>query len=316
MKVKKTVVKKSVLKKKTIVSKKGGKPKVSDTTHLNLLGDGKYFKDTTVKRENVCRIKKSDLEVLEDVLNISVNESKRVKNNYCKHVEEMFPVRIVPDNWRITNVLGSGASGVTLGTRGPNNKAGALKIVQENNIELLENEISMGEEFHKLGLSPRTTKVSSFVYGKGKTWFHTIHMGRLDGIIGPYLESNPESEIVEKIVKKVFDLIKKLDDNNIVHGDLHFDNIGFIHSRGAEEVGKIQIIDHGYSRMGVSLPKLEILQLLRSLNFMFDLSNQNSLLLRKSIFKYAEKYFGIVDLPRLADEQYKLFKTLRDEIER
>lgn len=288
---------------------------------LNLLGR-KKFVDKDSEKEKKCGIDNYDLDLVARVLTInmkknlgiSVNLRKATTNfDACVAIQNAFPSPIVLPGWKITKLLGNGSFGVAFGTRGPNNEAGALKIMKENKIDLVDGEIKMGKKFHKLGLSPSVTKVKTFKMGQNS--FHSIHMDRLDGILGSYLASNPSKKIIKMIIDKTLRVVKKLSDNNIVHGDLHFENIGYIHSREKGEVGKLQVIDHGFATSGISLPELDLLQMLRSSQFMWGIKKDNANFIDKTILDEAKKQFGI-SLPTDIYEQDRRMDVLRRKIGR
>lgn len=283
---------------------------------LNLLKKGQIFADKESENEKKCTIDRYDRNVIKNVektLGIKLDKSSR-NFDACNAIQNAFPSPIVLPGWRITKFLGNGNFGVAMGTRGPQNESGALKIIKENKIALVDSEIEMGNKFHKLGLSPKNKKVTTFKLGRN--FYHSIHMDRLDGIIGTYLASNPPKKTIEMIIEKTFRVVKKLSDNKIVHGDLHFDNIGFIHSRNKDEVGKLQVIDHGFAKSGMSLPEIEVLQMLRSTQFMDGITKENAKFIHKKIRDGAKKYFGIDGLPSDIDSQDNLMSTLRKKIGR
>jgi len=290
---------------------------------LNLLKKGQIFVDKEMKKEKKCTIDRYDIDVIDSVLRLNLEKTlgikldlKKSSRNFdaCNAIQNAFPSPILLPGWRITKLLGNGNFGVAMGTRGPQNEAGALKILKENKIDLVDSEIEMGNKFHKLGLSPKNKKVTTFKLGRN--FYHSIHMDRLDGIIGTYLASNPPKKNIEMIIEKTFMVVKKLSDNNIVHGDLHFDNIGFIHSRDKDEVGKLQVIDHGFAKSGMSLPEIDVLQMLRSTQFMHGITKENAKFIDQKIRDGAKKYFGIDGLPYNMYLQDKLMSTLRKKIGR
>lgn len=207
---------------------------------------------------NACKMGVEDLRRVEGVLGLA--ERAVGNEDICQQVMGMFPRPIVPEGWTVTRVLGNGAFGVALGTRGPGGEAGAVKILKENNLDDLEREIEMGQEFHKIGLSPKSEKISSF--DTDYDYYHAIHMDRLDGVLKSVLLANPPTHRIERIVQKVFDAIERMGESDLSHGDFHWGNIGFVHARD-DEVGKLQVIDHGFSSKGMATPELEIAQLLR-----------------------------------------------------
>ena len=249
-----------------------------------------------------------DLRRVEEVLGL---EMRQRTGNICRQVVDIFPAPIIPQGWTITRMLGNGAYGVALGTRGPGGKAGAVKLLKENDLDDLDREIEMGQEFHNVGLSPKSEKISSFeVDGE---MYHAIHMDRLDGVLMSVLVANPPRHQIERIVKKVLDAVERMEQSNLSHGDFHWGNIGFIHERD-EEVGKLQVIDHGYSSKGVPTPELDISQLLRVadlLRLAYGMSEETFDILDSKIREQALRRFGFDRFP----EGYVALNELMQELQ-
>ena len=263
---------------------------------------------------NACKMHLDDLRRVEEVLNLA--EIHVGNNDICQELIDMFPMPIVPSGWTITRMLGNGAFGVALGTRGPRGQAGAVKLLKENDLYALETEIEMGEEYHNVGLSPKSEKVSSFEVEEN--WYHAIHMDRLDGTLDSVLIANPPTHRIERIVEKVFEVIDKMDQEKLSHGDFHWGNIGFVHARDGQ-VGKIQVIDHGFSSKGMGTPELEVAQLLRVadlMRFHDGLSQATFDVLDAKIRQEVRRRFGVDRYPRGFQELGDFMNELAAEAER
>lgn len=235
-------------------------------------------------------------------------------DDLCQGIVDMFPLPIVPDGWRVSKFLGNGSFGVALGTQGPNGQSGAVKLIKEGNLEIVEREVRMGNKFHKIGLSPNSKKISSFEIEDGfydNSWYHAIHMDRLDGILSGVLnDPSLRTDVMDRIVQKSFDVIERLKKARLCHGDFHFGNIGFLYPRMNGDVGKIQIIDHGLSTELRACPELEVVQLLRgTMNFPEPVRDY----MNRRIRKEAEDRLGITYLPEGRQLGF-LLKDLRDEM--
>jgi len=262
------LIKKDVKIKKDKVKKK----KLRRGISIDFLPRGQSRAYDDKKEEKECGLSEKNIKKIGKKTKVESHIRKSIKKigkngDPCVAFEKLFDKRIIPSGWRITKLLGAGSFGVVLGTRGPKNEKGALKIINESNSKIVDSEIKLGNEFHKLGISPKSTRMAHEKIGGQH--LYAIHMDRIDGVIAEYLKkTDPSIQRMDMMVEKLFQLIDIMDKKKLIHGDLHWENIGFIHARD-DNVGKLQVIDLGYAYSGKSLPALEFVQLLRKYGFRF-----------------------------------------------
>jgi len=269
---------------------------------------------STAHRERVCIMKKSEITKISKKLKIGqkFNAQLRRTKDTCRAFENVFPQEILPEGWRVTKYEGAGAFGAVLGTRGPNHASGALKVIIEKDIRKITNETTMSEEFHRIGLSPISKRITSI--RMNDKYYHFLHMKRIDGVIGEHLSSKPTNSRMELLVSGLFDIIARLKKNNLLHGDLHLDNVAYVVAKSGSK-GYLQVIDHGFSKKGMSIPKLEIVQILRGLYIDYDnkdITRATFNHMVKLVTKKAEKIYGF-SFPDTEDKLDKLRSKIEQE---
>lgn len=223
---------------------------------------------------------------------LSENMGNRGTKTKCQVLKEYLPEGFLQD-WRITKFIGIGSSGTVLSTRGPHNQRGALKIVRKK-LSDVKKELRMQKKFHKLDLGPGILKHVSFKPEGSRKTIHLIHMERIDGTIATYLEKPVSKTQLKKFMDRFMRIIKIMLDNNVTHGDLHSENIGFVYNRG-EKVGKIQINDYAISRDKYSNAELSMIQFLRVNHRLIqpDMNPDNRKFVNKYLRQQAKKIYGI-----------------------
>jgi len=255
----------------------GKKPREEKLVSIRIMEDGTKHKSTS-KEEKVCLLKKEHIRKIEKKLKIKIPAT----NDPCRALMGIFPGKILPSGWRITTYINEGDNGIVLGARGPGDERGALKIIRESDIKVINNEVALATEFHKAGLGPSATKIASVRVGGH--YYHFLHMERIDGIVSDYLASGLSNEKMDILVYGIFMLIDRMVKYNLLHGDMHLNNIAFTHARGEEKRGKLMLIDFGWSIKGISVPQMEIAQVLRWLHY-----QKRDKTITESTFKYMDK---------------------------
>lgn len=197
-----------------------------------------------------CSMHLSDVqEFTTDYLNYSIESfGMDLDDDYssetCGHVEDIirdFSEECFPNDWKITGILGRGVSGKVYSTQGPDGKRGALKVQSKNNFVDVDMEIMMNKIFHRIGLSPEFKNSCRYedVY--------VMHTGRIDMTLGEYMnEARTRS-----LYPKISEVIERMEQNGLRHGDFHSQNLGFIVNEGGK-TATIKIIDLGLSRFGAN----------------------------------------------------------------
>ena len=116
-------------------------------------------------------------------------------------------------------------------------------------------------------------------------------MDRIDGTAENLFNERKWSEEQLQIwVDEIFQIIKKLSDNNLVHGDMHLNNIGF--KRQEDGSIKFMLLDFGFGEE-TSLPQADVLQVIKIVPFFIREDNQDNL--DKLIRKNAFEMFGMIN---------------------
>ena len=200
-------------------------------------------------------------EFIDDVKNnMTVGETK------CEAITKHFPKQFVN---KITGLFGMGSFGIVFASTEPNGERIAVKVsnINEDDENLTEDklneEVRMSKKFSDLGVGLEIKKFGIVhIKNSGKDLHGFIKMERVNGNVEQLLEAKVwnKSEIHE-IVSKVFDIIKKISDNNLFHGDLHLSNIGFI----IDSYGELQLKLIDFGRSGErSAPRGDAALLIRS----------------------------------------------------
>ncbi len=147
-------------------------------------------------------------------------------------------------------------------------------------------EYEMGVLFGNKGIAPRILDFGYFTHNDDM--FAYMVMERLDGTLKKLILDFPRGvnpdQITTNIVSAVADMLRRMCKENLVHADYHTDNIGYryilsdndddendpdYHPRMAlhKSSKKIQfvVIDFGWSVEGKCNPRLELLQLMRTI---------------------------------------------------
>ena len=91
-----------------------------------------------------------------------------------------------------------------------------------------------------------------------------IAMERIDQTLADFLRNRQPEDVLQKVLFTVIDLIYRLADLNITHGDMHWENIGFIYKMGILSCERVPVLlDFGSARHGAHA-EAEMVQLIRT----------------------------------------------------
>ena len=239
---------------------------------------------------------------------VGKNITKMKDSSVCEALKIIFPEFIN----RLTCVLGSGEFGTVFCTRGPHGEKTAVKAMldgTQNTFISVKKELDMGNIFHSLGLAPEMLDFESkrFKTSNNEIVIHFISMGRVDTTVQDYLKKVRTDEELEDLMNKVFDVIVKLKEEGLNHGDFHIGNIGLVVTGGELE---IKLIDYGFS-MKRAFVELDILQLIRVTHFKVRNSNRNRV--DQIVRRKAKDMFGLT-YPEFTNGN-KIDKEVFNEIE-
>ena len=213
-----------------------------------------------------------------------VNNRKEGETN-CELIQKLFPENLVN---KISKFLGQGSFGAVFSNIEKNGDKNAIKISKSTPL-MFQKEVRTSNKFYDLGVAIELLESGNLHIEKAGR-FQFLKMGTVHGTIGQLLDYKlwNEDEINE-IVLKIFNIIKKISDNRLTHGDLHFYNIGFTYDNANKF--QVKLIDFGRSRE-ISRPKADIALLLRGTQF---LQSENTFVrdtFIKLVHKRAKNMFG------------------------
>jgi len=214
-----------------------------------------------------CRISRYDLDKIGNNLDIDdVFRDLRLKYvgiDACALLLRMLPRKCIPSNWIVTRILGKGAYGIVIGTRGPMGELGALKITHPRDYSsqnTIQREFKLGEKMHEIGIGVELRHHCSFIRNKKK--MNILHMGRIDGTVSSYLQTKKLSASkISILIDHIFFILSKFRESKVTHGDFHLSNIGFIHST-SDNNSKLVAIDFGKTTRKKAVTSYDIIKML------------------------------------------------------
>lgn len=284
------------------------------------------------KAKKLERVKNKPLKPKTDNIN------SKMKNKYgpdlIKKIQNLYALdEIVVFNKK----LGTGAYGDTyIATVGTNRIIVKIQKVDKyyNTIRDIENEYRIHQHFaDKKMFVPQPYFLIPFKYKNNNYFSLGMQIDKFAvgaGMFDKLLETKPTREFLDYVIYALDKTITALCRNQLIHGDLHWGNIGFqtVASNPYDDIDVIPIydsngrivsgvapllIDFGLSSKGKCNPDLEIAQLLRTLSpkYMPKVDSKTRDYLYVKLIDMLEKY-GKYDLPL---KQLRVIKPRRQEFD-
>jgi hypothetical protein len=170
-----------------------------------------------------------------------------------------------------------------------NNSEDDCKVVKVVYLTMnFEYEVNMQRKFYDIGLAPKVIKAAMFVSKPNKK-YGAIIMDRVDSTLESILKIERNPLFLDHIVDELINIIKKLCNHNLVHGDMYFGNVAY-------HKNHVSLIDFGRSCCVVSKdqcePKFELARLLSSC-FSKRNNEYNGIYLADQLQKKAKTEFNI-----------------------
>jgi tRNA A-37 threonylcarbamoyl transferase component Bud32 len=206
---------------------------------------------------------------------------------------------------KVVEELGAGANGTTFMTCRSTTNCMAMKLQKVKNILYFRNEIAMQIRMSKLGLCPHIISYKTYTYGRDT--IGVILMDRINGTLSSLLEYKLSRDQLNVILGWLMDILHGLSSHRIVHGDMHYRNIGYVFTTDVygRHTIRLQLIDMGWSSMQ---PKhefmhLELLQLMRCTDKYFepDMYPTNRTYVRKYLKNVYMNMYGEIQFPDVED---------------
>ena len=250
--------------------------------------------------DDSCMLTKTDFKELRPIFGVMKNEEGQ---EHCAYLNSFFQSKCFPDGIKIVSLVSIGADGYIFETRDKNKKRGILKLTTRifqrrpdfaGDVPTTRHEIKMGKDFYRMGLGPKIHWQCAF-YRKGATPADVYHMERVDGTLGSYIRAEKRSpEILQILVKQIFQLVKRLEKYGYTHGDFHPGNIVYkLYRNGVPN--RLMILDgnrtiqNSSPKADISLFSWHILRGVREKN----LDRETADILLGFIQKEAEDIYGI-----------------------
>ena len=212
-------------------------------------------------------------------------DPSRVCRDFTKNIETLLGLQFAKDGWTVVQFLGAGAFGITVAIhRIVNDKPDlrALKIVAEESFATFRKELNMHEKMAHLGLAPKV--YSDMLYeGRqyGKRVIMAYGMEQIDMLARDFLNAPQMREQMHMFGKQIVDILKRMKQNNLTHGDLHTENL-------ALHQGRLQLIDFGWSIDTRAWPLYDYVQLFRSMmmDFLEDIEECMQTTMKDTVTKW------------------------------
>lgn len=270
-----------------------------------------------------CDIPYDVMQDLGDMLNASTEMEDMIENNpklsFCMIIDKMLPASCMR-GWRLTRFLGRGIAGYVFASRHCKTRAaGALKIQVSGDRQTTmshSREVSTHKKFTSAQLSPKIHAYCSTRKFGGTIFF--LNMTRIDTVLDEWLRTRRSKNVIDQLVDRLFEMIRVMDKKGYAHGDLHGANIGFVYKRRGAP-GRIQILDHGFATTKTSLPEIEVVQFLRTLDKRYSrrVHEPTAKYLRDRFVAEARRIYGFKiskNINSLEKEFSRLRKKLRGMI--
>lgn len=271
---------------------------------------------TIQRKRNILRTRKPRRVKNKQYMNLAPLIKRYGRNN----VEQM-----IPSGYSFFEKLGSGVYGTTYSIKSRSGQKLALKIQEQhgskNEFETkMKYEVDIQIKFALYGLSPKVYDLSFFTYKN--TIYSTILMGQIDGVMEHSILNTPKNVgskgICENWIIAIENLINGMCRANLIHGDFHIGNIGFVLDMSQDDEDddvewipnefsfidrshyiKAMIIDFGFSKRGKCNPNLELTQLIRTVIGSKPDFKNNDLYkcLSEGLYKLYKKYNPRANIP-------------------
>ena len=196
----------------------------------------------------------------------SVKGNERILKKYGKVVMPYIK------EYKSFTFLGKGGFGEVYKACKHNGQCDAVKFMNIGwfDEELFVKEYNMGLKFASLDIGPKLYSMDLVQYDNKKVGI--IKMELLSGVLEDLLKDVTDKNVIDHIIKSLVKLINKMCQHDLIHGDLHANNVGYnLEKKNGKTVPVYKLIDYGWAcceyNETMCNPKLEYEQLIRSASF-------------------------------------------------
>jgi hypothetical protein len=163
-----------------------------------------------------------------------------------------------------------------------------VKLQKYKNENEIKNEENIHNEFSRVDLSPKLLRVCKFKKGNQKYAYFEMEpiLFTLDKLLD---ETLPDSKL-DSILDWIEESIDTMCINNLVHGDLHWGNLGYRRNPVTKEL-EPTIIDFSWGLKSKCNPRFEYIQLLRTLYTFKNFDSYNRAYIEDRLYNlYTSRY--------------------------
>jgi len=156
----------------------------------------------------------------------------------------------------------------------------------------LEYETYIQRRFYKHGIAPKVLYESHIKKGRVVTSVVVMQKYSRNTLGHVLAGSELTAKELDNVFKGIASLLDKMCKAKLVHGDMHWGNIGLEETSG-RDLYKYKLLDFGQSAPASCDRKLELLQMLRTIN-MFEFKGHNASYLEKKLRDYYARKYGAI----------------------
>lgn len=178
--------------------------------------------------------------------------------------------QFITPGYKLEKILGEGSYGTAyLACKNKYDcKVYKAQLIKGNHTKEFLHEVYMQQKFAKINLAPKLT--NSILFQKKKKNYGFIEMEAVDGTLQDLLKTKRNDEFLDRVIVWCGDIIEVMCNEDIIHGDLHWGNIGFklvLNPNGDVINIQFMLIDFGWACCKKKIAcniELELSQLLRT----------------------------------------------------
>ena len=242
-------------------------------------------------------------------------ESKtKIENHFKKKMNTLYFYNKLNEKYDLMKILGEGTYGFVL--RVLDRKDNLQKVIKVQIIDTslkialseLRRELLMHKKFEKLGMAPRL--FGSYIYSNenNSKYVSVIEMEEIDDNLDELLSKKRSDNQLDVILSQLYNILKVKKSQKIVHGDLHFGNIGFKKDKNGKI--KLYLIDFGFAcclNSDITYDAPEVVQIFKSL---YKIDPYNEKYLVKNIIKWDDVFYTTLDRFLMINGIYPYDKNL------
>jgi predicted Ser/Thr protein kinase len=187
--------------------------------------------------------------------------TRETENYLCRRVIRQMGTFF--EGWTMLKYLGGGSYGKVFLMNTPEGKSVAVKLQRvDGNQVAIEEEVDAQALFNRFGLAPKVISHAQARIARQNV-VDVIVMTPVEYTLREVLcMAGNDKRKVRSVVRQIMDIMKKMEDHNLTHGDMHAGNFGF-----RTVGGKLNpvLIDFGFASGKIHFPEIDAQQMVRIL---------------------------------------------------